>query len=331
MSLPLAQKHLFYAELAKLLSAGFPIRDAAAAMKDTRLPRQQTAILDEMEVGLGEGKSIADSFAGGSGQVSDLEKSIIGAGERGGRLAPAFQHLADYYGLLAESRKQAVQSMAYPFLLLNFGVIVGALIPGLSSGASSAEMLGHIGMNLGLLYLGLTVVGLLVAFLLKTALNNSTVDSLLNSVPLVGSARRNMAMARFTKVYHVCILAGLSISESARTASTASQSGKIRAAGKQLAITAEAGDRLGPLFISSGAFPKAFARSYSTAEESGGLDKDLARWAGVYQENASQSTKLLATAVPKLVYLLVMVYIAYQIISFYMGQYGEVSNTLDNL
>jgi type II secretory pathway component PulF len=343
MALPLAQKYLFYTELAKLLEAGFGIRDAAAAMQDTRLPAQQTAILVDMERGLNEGKTIAEAFAGTQGRISNLEKSVISAGERGGRLAPAFRHLADYYGLLASAQKEAFNSMLYPILLLHLGVIVGVMIPTLSGTPEtgwlfnllsklSPSLMEHfpslmtwlrIGGALLGLYVGIAIVYVLIQILLKTALTNASLDSLINRIPLIGSMRRNMAMARFTKVYHICVLAGLSISECARTASTAAQSGTIREAGEQLASTAEAGGRLGPVFISSGAFPKAFARSYSTAEEAGGLDKDLARWAGLYQENAHLSAKRMADLLPKFVYMLVMLYIAWEIISFYTGGGGS--------
>src|SRR6476660_6224434 len=104
-------KHLFYAELAKLVEAGFGVREAGKILHDTRLPAPQQRLLHLMQSGLEDGKSIAASFSEDPSLVSDLECSIIAAGERGGRLAPAFQHLADYFQLLASARSEAVKSM----------------------------------------------------------------------------------------------------------------------------------------------------------------------------------------------------------------------------
>ena len=87
MAFSAAHKHLFYTEIAKLLEAGFGIREAGKAMLDTRLPAGQAELLRRMEVDLEAGKSITEAF--GPGVITPLERSIIGAGERGGRMAPA--------------------------------------------------------------------------------------------------------------------------------------------------------------------------------------------------------------------------------------------------
>src|SRR5690349_16993321 len=124
MSFSAAQKHLFYTEIAKLLEAGFGIRAAAATMLDYRLPAGQAALLREMDHDLQAGMTITESFGKNRGAITDLERSIIGAGERGGRMAPAFQHLADYFGMLAKARRDALQSIIYPVVLLHLGISI---------------------------------------------------------------------------------------------------------------------------------------------------------------------------------------------------------------
>lgn len=83
MSSSASHKHLFYAELAKLLEGGFGVRDAGRILQETRLPGPQQRLLSLMQSGLENGKSIAESFAAEPALVSDLECSIIAAGERG--------------------------------------------------------------------------------------------------------------------------------------------------------------------------------------------------------------------------------------------------------
>jgi type II secretory pathway component PulF len=110
------------------------------------------------------------------------------------------------------------------------------------------------------------------------------------------------------------------------SAARASGSGLIRQAGRRLAAALEQGRSLGPEFIACGAFPSAFARSYATAEEAGGLDEDLARWALVYQDDASRAAKALSVAVPKIFYGLIVAFIVWQIISFWSGYYGMLED-----
>jgi len=322
-------KHLFYAELAKLVEAGFGIREAGRILQDTRLPGPQQQLLDLMQAGLENGKTIAESFGSDPSLVSGLERSIIGAGERGGRLAPAFQHLADYFQLLASTRAEAVKSMIYPTVLLHLGIILGGLPGAIMNGESMGAILKGIAITLGVVYAIASVVILLSRLLLKTAPTSAATDGFLNRIPLLGKARRDLALARFTKVYHTCLLAGLSMQETAATATTAAQSGRIAEAGKQLAATLETGDKLGPVFVASPAFPNAFARSYATAEESGTLDKDLARWADLFQQDALRGAKRVSAAIPKIFYGLVVIFVVWKILGFYQGYFNTL-NSLDS-
>ncbi len=76
-------KQLFYMEMAKLLEAGFDIRKAAVVLTDTKLPAPQAALLKDLHAGLESGQSIAEAFATDRQNITELERNIIGAGERG--------------------------------------------------------------------------------------------------------------------------------------------------------------------------------------------------------------------------------------------------------
>lgn len=330
MAFPPAQKHLFYTELAKLVEAGFGIRDAGRAMLDTRLPASQAALLRSMDARLEAGQSIAEAFGADQPEITDLERRILAAGERGGRLGPAFQHLADYFGMLATARRDFRQSMVYPLVLLHLGVFVAVVPSALMSGEGD---FGSITRDFILSLLVLYALGGLVVFVLRRILNaapeNAAIDRLLHRLPVIGRARRAMAMARFTKVYHIGLLAGLSMRETVEAASLASHSGILREAGRQLTDALKEGGALGPEFVKCGAFPPAFARSYATAEEAGGLDKDLARWAKVFHEDAARGAKAVSGVMPKLLYALVVAFVLWKVFTFYSGYYGAIDRILE--
>ncbi|MBX3741758.1 MAG: type II secretion system F family protein [Akkermansiaceae bacterium] len=323
-----AQKHLLHLELAKLLEAGFGIRQAIATILRTKPPGDQAALLAGVDASIAAGKSISDAFSAGTG-VTDLERSIIGAGERGGRMAQAFRHLADYYEMLARTRRQAARAMVQPLVLIHMGVFLAVVPFGLIAGKGWGEILLSGAVTLGLLYGGLIAVWVLVRMALAAAPGNAAVDSLINRIPTIGGARRAMAMARFTRVYHTGLLAGLSMSETVSISLDATQSGVLREAGRDLLITAETGGPLGPVFARNDAFPPAFARSYETAEEAGGLDHDLARWAKYYQEDAVQRVQVAAATIPKVIYALILIFVAWKIISFFLGYYSLLDHIED--
>ena len=326
MSFSAAQKHLFYTEIAKLLEAGFGIRAAGRVMQDTRVPGGQKALLEVMERELEAGKSITEAFANDPKAISGMELSIIGAGERGGRLAPAFQHLADYFEMLAKARREAMVSMAYPAFMLHLGLFVSFLVKYFQGEHTGTEMLVRFGLTLAGVYGAIFLGWLAVKAVYAAAAENAALDSLLQRIPLIGGARRAMVMARFTKVYHTALLAGLPMRETAEMAGEASRSGRVRQATRMMTEALKNGGSLGPVFIASGAFPSAFARSYATAEESGSVDKDLERWGKVYQEDAARSAKLMSSVLPKLAYFLILLYVAWVIISFWGGVYGQLED-----
>lgn len=315
-----ADKHLFYSEIAKLLDAGFDIRKAAVVLLDTRLPAPQAALLADLNQGLEAGESIAEAFGK---RLTDIERAILSAGERGGKLAPAFQHLADYFGMLASARRDVMKGMIYPCIVLHLGIFISIVPTALMTGGmTSAEILGNLVVTLLIVYAAGFCIFMGTRALLKQAPENPGIDRLINRVPWIGKARRNLAMARFCKVYHSCILAGISMSETAGLASEASHSGVIREAGIKLVKAAKAGNALGPQFMADAAFPNAFARSYSTGEEAGSLDKDLARWSKLFEDDAEASVKRVSVMIPKLLYFLVLGFAAWKIAGFYGDYYG---------
>jgi type IV pilus assembly protein PilC len=322
-------KHLFYAEMAKLLEAGFDIRKAAKVLQDTQLPAAQEALLKDLHRGLESGESIADAFAKDTQTITSLERSIIGAGERGGKLAPAFQHLADYFGMIANARRSIITGMIYPIVILHLGVIIGTVPTALMHGESPVKMFGSVVVNLVIIYTAVFIAFLLFRSALRMSSGNTAIDTVINRIPWIGKTRRNLAMARFTTVYHSCLLAGIPMTTTVGLAANASHSGLIRDAGARLMAVARDGNPLGPAFVAEDAFPKAFARSYQTGEEAGTLDKDLARWSRVFRENSETSAREMAATLPKVLYFIILIFVAWKIIGFFNGYYGDMEKMME--
>ena len=131
-------------------------------------------------------------------------------------------------------------------------------------------------------------------------------------------------MSRFCKVYHACLLAGISMVETVRVSADSSQSGLLRRAGDRLVAIAKEGNQLGPAFIAEEAFPSDFSRSYATGEEAGTLDTDMGNWSRLFQEEAEGSMKMASVMVPKVLYFCIMAFVAWKIVGFFTGYYSEL-------
>ncbi|MGJ8633179.1 MAG: type II secretion system F family protein [Luteolibacter sp.] len=322
-------KHLFYMEMAKLLEAGFDIRKAADVLANTRIPAAQKVLLKSLKAGLADGETIAGAFSKDTETVTSLERSILEAGEKGGKLAPAFQHLADYFQMLASARRGMIKGMIYPLIVLHLGIFVGTVpLAVMREEKTPGEIVWGLVIAFLIFYAGCVGAFFLGKFLLKRAPGDAMVDGLIGRIPWVGKARKEMAMSRFCKVYHACLLAGISMVKTVRVSTEAAKSGRIAEAGARIEKVAEQGGLLGPGFLAEKVFPESFARSYATGEESGTLDKDLGNWARIFQKNSEEAMKSAAVMVPKVLYIFIMAYVGWKIVGFFTGYYSELDGLL---
>jgi type II secretory pathway component PulF len=67
-----------------------------------------------------------------------------------------------------------------------------------------------------------------------------------------------------------------------------------------------------------------FANLYRTGEVSGQIDQTLDRLHHHYQEEGSRRVHLIAQWLPRLIYLLILIAVAIQIIGFWTGYYDNI-------
>ncbi|MGJ8695675.1 MAG: type II secretion system F family protein [Verrucomicrobiaceae bacterium] len=327
---PKDKSHL-YQEYAKLVDAGFGMNDATTTLLDTGQEAGHQEFLMSIQASMKAGRSIAEAFEESPVEMLEMETSIIDAGERGGRLGVAFQQLADYFDLLANSRKEMTRSLIYPAVLFHLAVLLSvipfSLFHGL--GKDGGEIMRDFMIKLAVCYVLGFLCFLGVRWLMRRAPNNAAIDRVIGWIPLIGKSRKNLALARFVKVYHGSLAAGLSMHGTVKMATEAAHSGVIREAGKDLKKAVDDGQAVGPVFQAHKVFPVAFSRSYATAEKSGSLDADLTRWSKKFAEEARTSARMVTVLLPKAFYFLVAAYIGWKIISVYMGYYEGLEEMMD--
>lgn len=325
------QRHYLYAEIEKLLRSGFGVDRACRVLLKQEIPAGSKAFLEGMVDGLGRGESVAESAGGLRGvALSDLERSMIGAGERGGKLEQAFAHLSGYFGMLQETRRRVKRAMIYPVLLLHAGVLLPS-IPKVIMAQGQASFLQLAVVPLLVAYAVVFAGFLVVRALMVKARTDVGADRLLRKVPLVGKARQSLALSRFCQVFHMHLLAAINMSESVRAAGKASQSGLVLDASERVEGKIVRGEALGESMLDEGAFPVSFTTSINTAEEAGALDVELGRWGEVYRETAVDAMDAAGDWYPKVFYLVVVVIVVWQILSVAFGYGRLIQGTMDEI
>lgn len=327
-----AEKSSLYRELAKLTQADFHLdRSLQLLLSQKRAPGRRV-FLEGVQKGLDEGKGLTESIRTYNQElVSPLELTLIEAGEKSGRLSPAFHHLAHYFASADNAEKQMRGAMVYPLILLHLAIILPELPTAVVS-AQRSEIFLRLALWIGLLWVGLIGLSFLARWLSKKAQTSATLDTQLNRIPWIGPARQHWAMARFTQVFHAGLLAALRMSEISRLAGDASQSGRLKQGGYQAAELIEAnGESLSLALADSQVFDPHFINSVATAEEVGKLDDEMARWTATETANAEDAMGRASVWLPKICYGLVVGFVAYRIISMLLSYYGEVLKIMDRL
>src|SRR5262249_21070287 len=145
-------------------------------------------------------------------------------------------------------------------------------------------------------------------------------------VPLLGKARRYLALARLSAALEALLSAGVTIIEAWELAATASGSPALRRLVVGWRPLVDAGQTPSEVVNASRRFPELFANQYATGEVSGKLDDALRRLHQYYQNEGSRKLHALAQWTPRAIYLCVMLLIAYKIIMFWTGYFKDVSN-----
>lgn len=330
-TMKLSEKALLYRELTKLVGSDFHLDRSIQLLLNQNPSHARLTWLLGLQRGLGEGKNITESLTAHCDSfTSTLELALIDAGERSGRLADGFRHLARYFEAWDVATRQALGAMIYPLVLAHLGIVLPELpafvTASMQGGTASLRSLL---MPLAVLWLILLSSFLLWRWLSRLGAASAAVDLWLGRIPLIGSVRRHWALARFAQVFHACLLASMRMTECMTLAGAASHSGLLRRASQDAARRIAAGETIAGAMADVHGFPLVFVHGTATAEETGTLDHEMNRWAASETIEAGDAVQRAAQWLPKIGYGLVVLYVAYRIISMMSGYYGGMLKSLE--
>jgi type IV pilus assembly protein PilC len=308
-----------------MLTAGLTAPKALEQLQNNPPSRSLREPIARWRQQLSEGASVGDAVAGMGDWMPAFDVALVQAGDRSGRLDACFKLLAGYYEERSQMAQSVISDLMYPLFLFHFAVLVFAFIDFLQNGHSLTRFC-------------VVVLGILVpvyaaaGFLIFAGQGRhgekwrSKVESVLRPIPVLGTARRCLALARLAAALEALLNAGVLITNAWEMAVAASGSPALGRAVSGWKEKVEAGATPAELMRASPEFPEMFASLYATGEISGQLDETLGRLHRHYQEEGSRKMHAIVEWSPKLVYYFVLLLIAWQIISAWNRIYGSGSD-----
>jgi len=151
------------------------------------------------------------------------------------------------------------------------------------------------------------------------------IESVFRWIPILGKARQFLALARLAAALEALISAGVNIIQAWDLAANASGSPALKRAVASMKPKVVAGQTPAEEVRKCPAFPELFANLYNSGEVSGKLDETLRRLYTHYQEEGSHKLRAFAQWMPRLIYGLVAIMVAYNVIQFWVGYFNQIS------
>jgi type IV pilus assembly protein PilC len=308
----------FYHQLSQLTGAGLGLVQSLEQLYRNPPSHAYREPIRETLTALSQGLTLTEALTRNKAWLPAFDLTLVEAGEKSGRMDYCFRMLAEHYTERAKNAKQMISSLLYPAFLLHFLALVMILVFYLWAPKFLLIPLA-----------GMPVVYVIVVAIVYASQSKhgegwrSFMESVLHPVPVLGTARHSLALARLAAALEALVSAGVMIVEAWEMAAAASGSPAIRRivsgwrpllmAGRTPAEVLQAEDR----------FPELFKNQYAAGEISGRLDDSLRRLHNYYQDEGSRKLQAVTRWVPIFIYLIVALCIAIFVIWFYTNMWSQ--------
>jgi type II secretory pathway component PulF len=273
-----------------------------------------------------EGERLADAFA--AAHFQPFEVNLVVAGERSGQLETIFDHLAQFWQRELEFRQALVAPLVYPIVVLNLGVILGSGVELLTQ--SWPVVVAGLIVHLIALYAAL--IGLFV--LGRVTWSSPVMRGFWLRVPIIGRALRAAFAYRWITSLRLEFGAGLSLFRAVGDAWRASGFVNCERIGQEGEEAMRAGASLATLVANWRQLPRDWSDFIETGEVSGKFDEAFRNLEAEAAHDWNVAQQRMSNWLPKILYFLVLLVIAAQIVSVayavIVEPINQVESAIDN-
>jgi type IV pilus assembly protein PilC len=309
---PMKDKVVFMRQMATMVGAGLPLTRSLEIMVQQASNPLFQRVLKNVLNSVQSGKTLADSFRAEEDVFDDITINLIEAGEESGNLEIILEKLAvelEEKNALSGKIKSA---LIYPAIILL--VIIGVvllmmfiLVPAMADIYSDfdAELpfATTLLMNMSDFFINywwavLTVLLVLIIggkYYLDTPKGKRTFDKLILKVPVLGKIITKMQISQFTRILSLLLGSGLSIIKAIELTAQSLGNEMFRDTLMEARDEVEKGGPLAIPIARSDYYPLLVSSMIAVGEETGEMDKVLAKVSEYYKAEVDEATGNLST------------------------------------
>ena len=324
----LSRRADLYQQMAQLLGAGIGLIQALEHLDRNPPSRALREPIRLTLENIRRGSTFADALRAARGELALFDIALLEAGERSGRLDNCLRQLADYYRARAQLAQKLIAGLRYPVLLIHFAALIfGIVLP--FAWSQFHTSLAWLFFRTFLMLLPIYLLTFVIIYAMQSQRSErwrARLEFFMNLIPVLGTARRSLAVSRLALALGALINAGVNIIEAWELAADTTGSPALRRTVAAWGPLLAAGQTPGELLGRSRKFPDLFTNYYQSGEVSGKLDESLARLHTYYQEEGTRKMEALAQWVPRAIYFAIALFIAYMIIMAWSRYFNTISD-----
>lgn len=306
-----------YQNLATMLNAGMPItRTLQTVEKHGRFGR----VIGLLEQEVSRGQSLADAVETYKKRLAKIDIALIKVGEHTGQLAESFTLLSEWYAFRQRIKRAVFAGLTIPILEIHLAALIIPIVPlAFSNWDFSVYIRGVLGI-LAIVYIPVLIIYGLIRITPREGLIRLIFDAFIVNFPYIGKTVRELELGRYCNVFSTMYKAGVPIVRCSEMALDSVGNLVIKKRLEKGHEQVKVGNEMSSGFGSG--LPAQFREMWRVGEESGDLDESCRRLGMMHTENAENRFQVLSKVVPMIIYLGVMLILAYFIFVGYSRIYG---------
>lgn len=316
----------FFVHMEQMQSAGVPLLDALADIRDTTDNGSLRDIMSDVHRDVSDGSSLSEAMALHPKVFTNLYISLIKAGEDTGDLTAIYRQLVKYLKWVDDMQSKIRKATRYPIIvtvvvLLVIVIMMGYVVPQIvgfldnldqelnifttSLIATSdffASPLFHIfGVPVygGFVVLFTPLVIFAVLQAMRKSSNNLAyqVDAMLLKTPVAGNLIRKITIARYAQTFSALFSSGIDVVSALKSARKTVTNRAMIEALDAVEAYVQSGSSLSEAFNNCGEFPSLVVRMIKIGEESGNLTAVLDQVSEFYTRDVDEAIQGLITMI----------------------------------
>lgn len=327
---------MFTRQLATMMKAGVPLLQSFDIVAKGNANANVSKLLYDVKTTIEGGESLENAFAQHPKYFNALYCNLVGAGEAAGILEEVLDRLAIYQEKSVALKSKIKSALFYPSAIIGAAVVITAVImifvipafktvfasfgaelpaPTLFVMAISDFMVA----NWYLIFGGMGALFYLFvhAYRRSEAMRN-TIDRLILKVPVFGELIEKAILARWSRTLSTMFAAGVPLVESLSSVAGAAGNHVYAEATYKIQAEVSTGTSLTDAMTNTDLFPNIVVQMTSIGEESGSLDKMLAKSADFYEAEVDDAVSAISSLMEPMIMVVLGVLIGGIVIAMYL-------------